>query len=190
MNLSSYLFIFSFLEKSQNYLNEAQQWTHPHSHEPQWFDVSNTVWKSITKVFIWVLPCFSLSVVCSMETLHWCRFSKPRAAPVSLSATYTTFSFSYSPFAPCTNLDESTFPWCLYRWELQLLSRCPKQQESSLLSFKIFWVGSLNSSSTYIFCSNLFAVSSHFKPHFLMHQMHLLRVKLYPYLPVLHQKMF
>lgn len=108
----------------------------------------------------------SQCVVCSMGTLHWCWFSKPRSAPVSLSATYTTFSSSYSPFAPYTNLDESTFPWCLYRWELLLLSRCPKQQESWLLSFEIFWVGSLNSPSTYIFCSSLFAVSSRPKAHF------------------------
>lgn len=64
-----FIYFFCFLEKSKHYLDEAQQWTHPLSHEPQWFDESNTVWKSITKVLIWVLPCFNLSVWCAVWEL-------------------------------------------------------------------------------------------------------------------------
>lgn len=92
--------------------------------------------------------------------------------PVSSSATFTTFSVSYSPFAPHTKLGESTSPWSLYGWEHHLLSRCPNQQESWITSFKIFGVGSLISCSAYIFCSNLSTVCSPSWSTFLIHQKH------------------
>lgn len=136
-------------------------------YEPQRRDESQiTVWESITNVFICPSPP-------SAWQLCRCWLSTPRAAPVSSSATCTTFSVSYSPFLrPMPTFGESTSPWSLYGWEHHLLSRCPHQQESWITSFKIFGVGSLISCSTYIFCSNLSAVRSPSQSTFLIHQKH------------------